>query len=131
MSGVIIAMLKTAPGSTPALSNSAAPTFISGYSSGFGTCTSSEPAVASVSGGSPPYTYLWSRVSGDTDITIQDPTNYYTYFTALLSSGDSVSTVFKCTVTDAASTVVDTNTITVTLVSLVFDFGGGGGIIIP
>lgn len=131
MSGVIIAMLKTAPGSTPALSNSATPAFISGYSSRYGTCTSSEPAMANVSGGSPPYTYLWSRVSGDTDITIQDPTNYYTYFTALLTSGDSATTVFKCTVTDAASTVVDTNTITVTLVSIAFDFGGGGGIIIP
>ena len=131
MSGVIIAMLKTAPGSTPTLSASATPTSISGYSSGYGTCQSFEPAVASVSGGSPAYTYLWSKVSGDPDITIQSPTSYYTYFTALLTSGDSATTVFKCTVTDAASTVVDTNTITVTLVSLVFDFGGGGGIIIP
>lgn len=51
MSGVIIAMLKTAPGSLAAV---ASPGTIPGYIVGYGTCTSEDPAVASVSGGSPP-----------------------------------------------------------------------------
>jgi hypothetical protein len=64
MSGVI-AVLATG---RPALDASAAPAFPSGLKIGTGTIFTSQSVVVTVIGGAPPYTYLWTRVSGDTQI---------------------------------------------------------------
>lgn len=62
------------------------------------------PATANAVGGTPPYTYLWTKVSGLVPVNIDAPTNQSTTFSrtaAGFSSGD-----VQCEVTDADSATV-------------------------
>jgi hypothetical protein len=67
--------------------------------------------------GTSPYTYLWSRVSGSTDISPVSETAQTTKFIASAASDTSKSAIFKCTVTDSASpeAVADSPQIIVTV----------------
>lgn len=71
--------------------------------------------TASASGGTAPYTYAWSYVSGDADMTPTAPALATTAFSATVFDNYTMVTTFKCTVSDSAGQVADTNTIEVTL----------------
>lgn len=91
------------------------------------TVVTDNPATATAVNGSPPYTYSWVRVSGNTATYAENPTSRYTRFGSYFEAGGPLirNSVWKCTVTDAASTVVDTNTITVSLRAEEFTYNGG------
>lgn len=57
-------------------------------------------AVCQATGGLAPYTYLWSQVSGDAMVPTA-PAFSSCRFGANVNLGDTLSAVFKCTVTDA------------------------------
>lgn len=96
---------KTAYGSTtpppPALDVNMQNATVSGSRSNAGSVTSSA-AVAVASGGTSPYTYAWTKVSGDT-FTVTSPTAASTTFSTSLTNGQTKSGVYRCTATDAAS----------------------------
>lgn len=77
---------------------------------------SSSLFTATPTGGVGPFTYAWSKVSGDS-IVITTPTLQTTRFQAnTMTSGSSRSAVFECAVTDTTTGVVATsNTVSVTL----------------
>lgn len=52
------------------------------------------------SGGTGPYTYAWTLVSGDT-LTINSPTAATTTFTGTPAYNSNLSGVYRCTVTDS------------------------------
>lgn len=112
--------------SSTSLSATVTPTTLTGETWGYGVCMTSEPAIVEALGGVPGYTYSWSRVSGSTAITATSSTSYSTYFQGIVSPGSSLSAVFKCTVTDAASGTVDSVNVSITLTC---NYSGGG--IIP
>lgn len=69
-----------------------------------------------VTGGVPPYVYLWQRQGGSSSIIIGDPTSPVGEFgwSGALFGPPRVST-WRCRVTDAASSVVYTSTINVSI----------------
>ena len=68
--------------------------------------------TTSASGGTSPYTYLWSWDSGGTGITINSTTSATTTFTATGMAIDEIRTGYAiCTVTDNVSNVADSNTV--------------------
>lgn len=56
-------------------------------------------AYATPAGGTAPYTYAWTKVSGDT-LTVTSPSRAFTAFQATLSANDLSNAVYRCTVTD-------------------------------
>lgn len=108
-----------------ALTAVASPNALEGFHAGYGTCQTIEPSVVSVSGSVGTVSYSWTSVSGSASIHASDPTNFTTYFNALLSEGITASGVWKCTVTDDSGNV-DSNNVDITLTSTVL--GGGGAI---
>jgi len=64
--------------------------------------TTSPDTVATPSGGTPGYTYSWTRISGSTAITAGSPTSASTSFSGTVPIGGSISAVFRVTVTDSA-----------------------------
>ena len=62
----------------------------------------SNQATANVEGGVGPFTFAWTRVSGDT-FTINTDTADNTTFTAIGSSGSELSGVYKVTSTDTGN----------------------------
>lgn len=91
------------------------------------TVVTDSPATATAVNGVPPYTYSWTRVSGNAATYAETPTARYTKFGSFFEGGGPLirNSVWKCTVTDAASTVVDTNTISVSLRVEEFSYDGG------
>lgn len=91
----------------PALSASAAPEAVGGVSYGDGIVTTNATTVTAT-GGVAPYTYLWTVVSW-TNLngppTANSSTSATTTFTQTAVAEDD-SAVFRCTVTDDASTTV-------------------------
>jgi len=66
--------------------------------------------------GTPPYTYSWVAVSNPDGISISASAASGTTFTKSLAQGAGpVIGTFKCTVTDAAATVVDSPVVTIEL----------------
>lgn len=91
-------------------------TSLSGWKSGSGTVITSLSTTCNVRGGEPPYTYLWSRVFGDTSVSPTAASQATTFFSANLTAGMGPATAtFKCTVTDALSASVDSDTVEVIL----------------
>lgn len=93
------------------LSASVSPTSIEGTAS-----EGTEPAYVTATGGVLPYVYLWQRQGGSTSIIIGDPTSPVGEFgwSGALSGPPRVSN-WRCQVTDAASTVVYTGTVRVSI----------------
>jgi hypothetical protein len=77
----------------------AAPTSASGSRNGAGAVTSNSVTITP-SVGLAPYTYAWTYISG-TVLTVTSPTAAATTFSTTLTNGQSVSAVYRCTVTDA------------------------------
>ncbi|MDR7101530.1 hypothetical protein [Croceicoccus sp. BE223] len=79
------------------------------------TATLTSEAVTAVAvGGTGPYSYAWTKLSGGA-ITINSPAAATTTFTAAsMGIGESRTAYFLCTVTDAATDTVTTVTVTVT-----------------
>jgi hypothetical protein len=72
-------------------------------------------ATATVTGGTGPYAYAWSAVIGGGSgvWTINSPSSQTTTFTCTDTGlGDFASQDFICTVTDSASAVAESNTLT-------------------
>jgi len=86
--------------------------------SGLGTVTTGT-TTATPQAGTPPYSYLWSISSGDPTVTATSPNGATTAFrrTGVLS-GNSFSSVFICTVTDAAGNSAISNPVNVTITGL-------------
>lgn len=80
----------------------------------YGGISTFDITMVAVSGGVPPYTHAWTRISGSTDVSPVSPTSANTYFfgSAYLST---ITATFHDTVTDAASNTVIVGPITVQL----------------
>ena len=118
---VAISTASSAGGGT--LTASVSPTTAVGTSDQASGTVTSNAVVVTASGGTGPYTYAWSQVSGDT-ITINAPTSNSTSFTGNPASPDgSLSGVFKCTVTDD-SAPAETFVINVSVSIIRFDNNG-------
>lgn len=64
----------------------------------------SASATVTASGGTAPYTYAWTRISGATEITANSTTAATTSFNCTgLAAGEVNNAVFRCTVTDSVS----------------------------
>jgi len=74
------------------------------------------PANVTVTGGVPPYVYLWQRLSGSTNIIVGDPASPVGEFgwTGALSGPPRLSN-WRCQVTDSASTVAYTSSLQVSI----------------
>lgn len=79
--------------------------------------------TATVSGGTGPYTYAWTKVSGTT-LTLSAPASATTSFERVLGNGELVSAIYRVTATDSLSATASA-AIGVTLGST-DPFEGGG-----
>ena len=91
-----------------ALSVSASHTSVSGYESRIAPAAAnvnvtSISTVITASGGSGSYTYSWSRLSGSTAINVNGATSPNTPFNAVLGQNNTVTGVWRCTVSDGTS----------------------------
>jgi hypothetical protein len=95
----------SASGSSLTASIDAAFAFASGVGGGAFTTPTRTVTAA---GGTAPYTYAWTKVSGDT-LTVNSPTAAATTFTGTPGVGNTLQAVYRCTVTDnvAATATVD------------------------
>jgi hypothetical protein len=85
-----------------------------------GSATTSTITTNSVSatgsGGTSPYTYAWSRVSGNSAITATNANSRSTSFTrSSCVAGTSYSATWRCQVTDSAGTIVYSSNVSVTI----------------
>jgi hypothetical protein len=90
---------------------SISPSFLYKTRAGAGSITS-DAATASVINGTGPFTYAWTRVSGDS-FTINAASSAATTFTTTLGTGQMKEGIYRCTVTDslAASAFADATAI--------------------
>lgn len=126
MTGVIALMVGTgsAASGTVFTATSNGTTF-SGSIAGAGTATAG-PCTITVSGGIAPYSYTWSRTSGDTGTTISSASAASVTWTR--SYGPiprSDSSTWKCSISDAASHSATISGITVNMEN---SADGGGGL---
>lgn len=76
---------------------------ISHVYSGSATATS-ESTTVTATGGTPGYTYAWTRVSGSTDISADSASAATTTFSVVsMADGATKSAIFRCTVTDSTA----------------------------
>lgn len=111
MSGAVNMML----GGTLAFSATTSPDSFVASAIAPGVAQTVSAAGVSVQGGTPPYTYLWTYVSGDSEIYAKNPTLPNTRFAAYSSTPDAFTAVWKCTVTDNEANTTDTNTVTISI----------------
>ena len=81
-----------------------------------GTTRATAAVTGTPTGGRTPYTYAWTRLSGDPAITITNPSAAVTTFQRFLGSEGTFSAVFQCACTDTNGTTL-TDTVTVTFVA--------------
>lgn len=79
--------------------------------------------TATATGGTAPYTYAWTRVSGTTDFDPQTPSAASTRFRIVLDVGGEAYALFRCTVTDARG-----RTGTVDVEATAYNFGNFGSL---
>lgn len=117
MSGAVV---HAAAGGRPPLRAVISPSSLSGFKIGSGTVITSAPATVLVTGGAPPYTFLWTDVTNLDGISETLPTAQTTYWRKTFASApDSAEGTFKCVVTDALLDSVDTeNNIQINLQTL-------------
>lgn len=70
-----------------------------------GTATT-QSAVGTPTGGRAPFTYAWTRLSGDASITITSPTSSSTTFRRFVDAEQTYVATFRCTCTDADGTAL-------------------------
>lgn len=102
-----------------ALTASASPADVSGtVSSSSAVTATTESATASPGGGTSPFSYAWSVVSG-AGWTIGTPAAASTSFKSpAINPGDYAEATFKCTVTDASGAIAETNIVTATATNI-------------
>jgi hypothetical protein len=89
---------------------------LSGFASSRGSAITSSSVTCTPINGTGPFTYLWSRVSGDLDITAYGTTSHTTYFGAYMeNSGDYFEAVWQCTITDATAATATSENVSITL----------------
>lgn len=93
----------------PDLSVSASPIGASGIIADGGLATTNSVTVTPA-GGSAPYTYAWTFVSGDS-VTVNSPASATTSFSTTLAPEDETSSVYRCTVTDDNGTTATVDVI--------------------
>lgn len=113
MSGVL--MVLTSGGSN--LAATTAPDSISGSKIGLGTVETLGSTTVTVHGGRPPYEYSWTYVSGDVEVSPRLSAFYNTRFFAYFDLAETKTAGYKCVVTDAVGSSVDTNTVSISLTS--------------
>jgi hypothetical protein len=89
-----------AAASAGALTASASAAFVSGDRVGAGSVTT-DAVTITAAGGTGPYTYAWTSVEGL--FPANSATAATTTFTRTLTNGQSISTIQRCTVTDAVA----------------------------
>lgn len=96
--------------SAGALSASISAAWAFASATGGGSGTTGTASVVTASGGTSPYTYAWTKVSGDT-LTVTSATSASTTFSGTPGANNTLQAVYRCTVTDdvAATTTVDVN----------------------
>lgn len=98
----------------PAVSATASPTSVNGSTPTSGQSISTNATTARLTGATATG-YSWTRVSGDTSITINDPTSSVTGFTgAPTKLNPTLTAAFHCTITYSGGSAV-TNTVSATL----------------
>jgi hypothetical protein len=91
---------KVAQSFAPPISLSASPSSLNAVANSASVvAVVSDPTTAIVTGGTPPYTYLWAQTEGPA-ASIYSPTNATTRFAMALGPGSAESAQFRCTVTD-------------------------------
>lgn len=90
---------------------SISPTSVLATSYETGTPVTSEDCVATVTGGTAPYTYQWSYVSGDNGIYAVSPTGASTLFSRYGSPINTYDAYWKVTVTDSNSQVATSSSV--------------------
>jgi len=88
-----------------------------------GTTGETGNVTASPTGGRAPITYAWTRVSGDTSITITAPSAAVTRFSRFVPDESIYSAVFQCTATDADGRTAS-DTVTVEIFGIIDPVGG-------
>ena len=96
-----------------ALAASLSTSVASGSGVGNGPYTTNAVTVTAY-GGVSPYTYAWTKVSGDT-LTITSASTYSVAWTASGTAPSSKAAVWKCTVTDSAGNSTDTSNVSVSV----------------
>ena len=96
--------------------------------SGTTSSLTTNSVTATPEGGTAPYSYDWSRVSGDRSIS---PTSDHSATTAFQRNSTSAGTAYRatwrCSVTDANGNVAISSNVTVTITRTDSAPGGGGG----
>lgn len=87
---------------------------VSASQTGDGTLATGS-VVATPSGGTSPYTYAWTYVSGDSSIAVNDSGAQSVTFSRTGTAGNCYSSVWQCVVTDADSSTANAGTVTITL----------------
>jgi hypothetical protein len=116
----------TAPPSATPLAVSLNRSSVSGSSTASSITTNSVTATGS--GGTSPYTYVWSKVSGDSSISATSSASRTTSFTRTgCVGGTAYSGTWRCKVTDSAGTIVYSSNVSITITCTASSSGGGGG----
>lgn len=104
------------------------PTSVFGGNTAPGSATT-DSTTCTPADGTPAYTYLWTRLSGDSALAADSPTSATTTFTGYLEyDGHTLSATFACQVTDSLGNVVLSNIVSVSMTCIVITgYGEGGG----
>lgn len=91
-------------------------TDLTGFRIGAGIAETSESVTCSPVNGIPPFTYLWSYDSGDSEIFPYTGTSNTTKFGAYMTSpGDYFEATWICTITDSGTNTTDSVPVTISL----------------
>jgi len=120
MGNAVVRLIRGGTGA--ALSVSVTPIVASGFGSSPLAATITSNTVAGVaSGGLPPYTYNWTYLSGTTGFNCATPTSSSTYWYKSVASSVSENSIWRLTVTDAASATATVD-ISIDLSNLYFGY---------
>lgn len=113
----------TGPGTTVSVTTDKASVSSVVFGGGLAVDMTSPAVTATTTGGTGPYTYLWTRVSGSYGITCNYPTSPNTSFSANVPRDQGYTTVFQVVATDSLG-ATDTALVTVTLDHETTEMGG-------